>query len=181
MKHLLGFDQTTKAETDLLLGHVHALKQGFSEDAHSVGLQHLLKGVRVLHFWLRDGLSKVDTVELSQISEEIFVNDFITDDRARVQMIEFKLRCILIKRTFGDAPLIHALVGKQREKLLHGAHLQNVLLERAGGSLLPLWSAPLEHSGWRHPELIQIALTVEAGDAIEMRNVGRGGGVSNLR
>ena len=69
LKHLLWFNQTTKAETDLLLRHAHAFEQGFSKDAHCVSLEHFLKCSRIFGFRLGNCFSEMNAEELPQISE----------------------------------------------------------------------------------------------------------------
>jgi hypothetical protein len=76
----------------------------------------------------------VHAVELAQISQQVLINDFVTDDRPRVQMVKFKLGSVLVKSPLGDAALTHStLVGQQGEEFLHGAVLEHVGLQRTRG------------------------------------------------
>lgn len=84
LEHLLWLDQGAQAETDLLLGHTHALKKGLTENADCVRLQDFLQGVRVLQFGLLNRLREMNRIELSEVAQQVLVNDLIADDSARV-------------------------------------------------------------------------------------------------
>lgn len=100
LEHLLRLDQTSETKPDFLFRHAHPLEQGFSEDTHCVRLQHLLQCARIFHLRLGYGISEVRAVELPQISEEVFVNDFITYDRPGFQVVEFELGSVLVQSPF---------------------------------------------------------------------------------
>lgn len=56
------------------------------------------EGVLLLRLW--NGFREVLAVEFAEISQQVLVDDFVTDDRTRVQMVKFELGSVLIKGTF---------------------------------------------------------------------------------
>ena len=96
LKHLLRLDQTAETEGKIMFGHTNSFEQLFAEEMYDVALEDLGKGMSILDLWLEHCLREVHIIEFTQISEQVLINDFITDDCTSIQVIKFEFGSILI-------------------------------------------------------------------------------------